>query len=51
MHGKALYFVPFDVRDLRLITGKNVHERLVAFVAERYREWAARQAGTPARWR
>lgn len=45
VHGKALYFVPFDVRDLRLITGKNVHERLVAFVAARYREWSARQAG------
>ena len=48
VHGKAFYFVPFDVRDLRLITGKNVHERLVGFVVERYREWAVRQAGAPA---
>ncbi len=45
VHGKALYFVPFDFGDLRLITGKNVHEHLVAFVAARYREWVARQPG------
>ncbi len=48
VHGKALYFVPFAVRDLRFITGKNVHERLLAFVAARYREWAARSGGPPA---
>lgn len=47
VHGKGLYFVPFDFGDLRFITGKNVHDRLLAFVAERYREWAARQTGAP----
>ncbi len=47
VHGKAFYFVPFDFRDLRLITGRNVHERLVAFVVASHREWAARQPGTP----
>jgi hyaluronoglucosaminidase len=45
VHGKALYFVPFDIRDVRLITGKNVHERLMTFVAERYRAWAAHARG------
>jgi hypothetical protein len=48
VHGKALYFVPFDVRDLRLITGKNVHEHLMAFVAAQAGAWAARPSGTPA---
>jgi hyaluronoglucosaminidase len=48
VHGKGLYFVPFDFGDIRLITGRNVHEQLIAFVAARYRDWAPRQNGTPA---
>jgi len=47
VHGKALYFVPFDFGDVRLITGRNVHERLMAFVADRHREWDGRQSGPP----
>jgi hypothetical protein len=47
VHGKALYFVPFGFGDVRLITGHNVHERLMAFVADRHREWDGRQNGTP----
>ena len=47
MHGKALYVVPFDITDIRVITGRNVHQRLVGFVAEAHRAWAARQPGTP----
>jgi len=43
VHGKAFYFVPFALKDVRLITGKNVHEHLVQFARDRYREWAARQ--------
>jgi hypothetical protein len=45
VHGKGLYFVPFDFGDLQFITGRNVHDRLVAFAAERHADWAARQAG------
>jgi hyaluronoglucosaminidase len=47
VHGKGLYFVPFDFGDVRLITGRNVHEHLIAFVAARYREWTSRQSGVP----
>jgi hyaluronoglucosaminidase len=47
VHGKALYVVPFDITDIRVITGRNVHQRLVGFVAEAHRAWAARQPGTP----
>jgi hypothetical protein len=43
VHGKALYVVPFSVTDVRLTTGRNVHHRLLASVAARYAEWAARQ--------
>jgi hypothetical protein len=43
VHGKAFYLVPFDITDVRLITGRNVHDHLVQFVGERHREWAARQ--------
>jgi hypothetical protein len=43
VHGKGFYLVPFDVKDVRLITGKNVHARLVRFVGDRHRAWAARQ--------
>jgi hypothetical protein len=46
VHGKGLYLVPFSLTEIRLITGKNVHQRLVAFVAARYRDWAARQPAT-----
>ena len=44
VHGKGLYVVPFDVRDIRVITGKNVHEHLIGFVGDTYRAWAARQS-------
>jgi len=36
VHGKGLYVVPFAIDDVRVITGKNVHERLIAFVLERF---------------
>jgi hyaluronoglucosaminidase len=40
VHGKALYPVPFSMTDVRTITGRNVHRRLLDFVAARlaYRE-------------
>src|SRR5262249_37252322 len=44
VHGKGLYVVPFDVRDIRVITGRNVHEHLIGFVGDTYRAWAARQS-------
>jgi hypothetical protein len=43
VHGKGFYLVPFDIKNVRLITGKNVHERLVQFVGDRHRAWATRQ--------
>ena len=46
VHGKGLYLVPFSLTEVRLITGKNVHHRLIAFVAAQYRDWAARQPAT-----
>jgi beta-N-acetylglucosaminidase len=48
VHGKAFYLVPFDITDVRLITGRNVHQRLVRFVAERHGDWLTRQQGAPA---
>ena len=45
VHGKGLYVVPFDVRDIRIITGKNVHEHLIGVVGDTYRAWAGRQPG------
>jgi hyaluronoglucosaminidase len=45
VHGKALYIVPFDLRDIRIITGRNVHQHLIGFVGDAYRAWAARQLG------
>jgi len=33
VHGKALYPVPFSMTDVRTITGRNVHRRLLEFVA------------------
>jgi hypothetical protein len=47
VHGKALYIVPFEITDIRIITGKNVHQRLVGFVAAAHRAWAAREAEAP----
>jgi len=44
VHGKAFYLVPFDIKDVRLITGRNVHDHLVQFVGDRHREWAVRQS-------
>ena len=43
VHGKGFYLVPFDIKDVRLISGRNVHQRLVQFVGERHRAWAGRQ--------
>src|SRR5262245_17462544 len=45
VHGKGLYVVPFGIRDLRVITGKNVHERLMTFVLEQYRVLASAPRG------
>ncbi len=46
VHGKGLYVVPFDIRDIRIITGRNVHQHLIGFVGDTYRAWTARQAGS-----
>jgi hypothetical protein len=43
VHGKALYVVPYSLNDVRTITGRNAHRRLLELVAERYAEWARRQ--------
>ena len=43
VHGKGFYLVPFDIKDVRLISGRNGHQRLVQFVGERHRAWAGRQ--------
>lgn len=43
VHGKALYIVPYSLTDLQTITGRNVHDQLLAFVAARYADWLARQ--------
>src|SRR5262249_24143620 len=34
VHGRELYVVPFDITDIRVITGRNVHQRLIGFVAD-----------------
>jgi hyaluronoglucosaminidase len=38
VHGKALYPVPFSMTDVRTITGRNVHRRLLEFVAAQLAE-------------
>jgi hypothetical protein len=43
VHGKALYAVPYSLTDVRTITGRNVHRRLLEFVAERYADYASRR--------
>src|SRR5262249_46172647 len=47
VHGKELYVVPFDITDIRVITGRNVHQRLIRFVGDSHQAWAARQPVTP----
>src|SRR5262249_197276 len=47
VHGKELYIVPFDVTDIRVITGRNVPRRLIAFVANNQQAGAERQPGGP----
>ncbi|HXJ34481.1 MAG TPA: protein O-GlcNAcase [Candidatus Eisenbacteria bacterium] len=44
VHGKSLYVYPRTSRDLEVVTGRNVHEHLLAFVAERYADYLARQS-------
>jgi hypothetical protein len=43
VHGKALYFVIESVSNLRIVTGRSVHDRLVRLVASRYAAWLARR--------
>ena len=38
VHGKALYPVPFSMTDVRTITGRNVHRRLLELVAAKLAE-------------
>jgi hyaluronoglucosaminidase len=41
VHGKALYAVPYSMSDLRTITGRNVHRRLLELVAERCADYTS----------
>jgi hypothetical protein len=45
VHGKALYFVirAPDLSDLRIVTDRNVHDRLIRFAGAAYAAWAARR--------
>ena len=43
VHGKALYFFIGSASDLRVVTGRNVHDRLVRFAASRYAAWLDRR--------
>jgi hypothetical protein len=47
VHGKALYVVPFSFTELRTITGRNVHDNFLGFVAERYADHLSRQGPGP----
>jgi hypothetical protein len=38
VHGKALYPVPYSMTDVRTITGRNVHRRLLELVATKLAE-------------
>jgi hypothetical protein len=40
VHGKRLYVVPFAIDDVRVISGRNVHDRLVAFAIGRAHAFA-----------
>jgi hypothetical protein len=42
VHGKALYVVPYTTTDIRTITGRNMHRRLLELVAARYADFIAR---------
>jgi hyaluronoglucosaminidase len=43
VHGKALYAVPYSMRELRTITGRNVHLQLLELVAARLADHRARE--------
>jgi hypothetical protein len=43
VHGKALYLVPYSLTDVRTITGRNVHQRLLELVADRYGDYVSRR--------
>lgn len=43
VHGKALYPVPYSLSDFQIITGRNVHRRLLELVAARYGDYESRQ--------
>lgn len=43
VHGKALYVVPTSLTRIDVTTGRNVHDRFLAFVAARQTDFLARQ--------
>jgi hyaluronoglucosaminidase len=43
VHGKALYVVPYDLTHIETITGRNVHDNFLAFIAARHADFVARQ--------
>jgi hypothetical protein len=45
VHGKALYFLIHapDLSDVRIVTDRNVHDRLIQVTAAAYAAWAARR--------
>jgi hypothetical protein len=44
VHGKALAVIPISLTDVRFVTDRNVHERLLAAAAARLADWQSRQA-------
>ncbi len=45
VHGKRLLIYPTSLTSISIVTGKNVHDRLLATVATAYAAWSARQPG------
>jgi hyaluronoglucosaminidase len=43
VHGKAIYVYPRTLTDLEVVTGRNVHDHFLAFVANRYADYVSRQ--------
>lgn len=44
VHGKVLYFYIESATNLTVVTGRNVHDRLVRFAASRYAAWLDRRS-------